>query len=69
MIALNRDTIWFAIGMIAALVLITSSVMGVSAMVREAWRGKLSAGTVVRGVSAVLGLALTLWALTMAIGL
>jgi hypothetical protein len=48
---------------------IVSSVLGGSAIVREAARGELRAGTVVRGGTAVIGLMIVLWGLVVAAGL
>ena len=66
---ITRDNILLAVVIILALWAVVSTVLGVSAIVREALAGELRAGTVVRGVSAVLGLVLVLWGLTVAIGL
>jgi len=49
--------------------LIVASVMGVSAIVREIGRGELSAGTLVRGVTAVIGLVIVVWGLVVTLGL
>lgn len=48
---------------------IVSTVLGGSAIVREATRGELRAGTVVRGVTAVIGLVIVLWGLVLTLGL
>ena len=66
---INRDNILLAVGIILTLWLIVSSVLGVSAIVRESGRGELSAGTLVRGVSAVLGLVIVVWGLVVTLGL
>jgi hypothetical protein len=66
---INSDTLLFAVGIILTLWAIVSSVLGVGAIVREAWRDELRAGTVVRGVSAVLGLVIVLWGLVVTLGL
>jgi hypothetical protein len=67
--SITRDTLLLAASIILALWLIVSSVLGVSAIVREIGRDELSAGTLVRGVSAVLGLVTVLWGLVVTQGL
>jgi hypothetical protein len=68
-VSITRDTLLLAASIILTLWAIVSSVRGVSAIVREAWRGDLRAGTMVRGVSAVLGLVIVLWGLVVTLGL
>ncbi len=66
---ITRDTLLLAAGIILTLWLIVASVMGVSAIVREIGQGELSAGTLARGVTAVIGLVIVVWGLVVTLGL
>jgi hypothetical protein len=66
---LTRDNVLVLIGMIMVIVLIVSTVLTGSTITREVAEGKLSSRALVRGVSSVLGLAVALWALVVAVGL
>jgi hypothetical protein len=69
MFPLTRDSWLVIFGMLMTIWMIVSMVLTGSTILRELAEGRLSARAVVQGASAVIGLVMALWALTLAVGL
>jgi hypothetical protein len=69
MFPFTRDSWLVMFSLLMTIWMIISTVLTGSTILRELAEGRLSAKAVVRGVSAMIGLLMALWALTLAVHL